>query len=125
AGRTVQLGQLRAGLELGFMQSVRGRLLIVPIVIDFSSQSLGDVLKKRTSQVDVEALDPVADRQNGLVFGEGVLQEREIGALAVEVGRGAFRLPGGAKMRGIDVCGAAGKNESVERFGELTELGGR
>src|ERR1700734_2380585 len=83
AGRTVQLGQLRAGLELGFMQSVRGRLLIVPIVIDFSSQSLGDVLKKRTSQVDVEALDPVADGQNGLAFSEGVLQEREIGALAV------------------------------------------
>src|ERR1700728_321792 len=25
-------------------------------------------------------------------------------------------------MRGIDVCGAAGKNESVERFDELTEL---
>ena len=77
------------------------------VVLNLDAHGAGDILNQRAAPENIEALNAVADRQDWLTFGEGVLQEREIDPLAVRIGFGTFRLPESSKMRWIDICGAS------------------
>jgi hypothetical protein len=120
--RTSELRKLRSGLKLRGMKRFRRALFTVPFVLDRRADGARDVLDEGAAQKYIQALGAKADGQNRLVFGEGVLQEREISPLAVYVRISAFRLPGSAKTRWIDICGAPGQNHAVQGSGKLAQL---
>ena len=94
--RSGQLRELRSGLNPRCVKGLWRVLLAVPFVLDLRADVAGNILDERASQKHVEALNAEADRQNRLMLGEGVLQEREIGPFAVRVRIGGFRLSSGA-----------------------------
>ncbi len=120
--RTGQLRELRSRLNPRGMKGLWRVLLAVPLVLDLRADVAGNILDERASQKHVEALNAEADRQNRLMLGEGVLQEREIGPFAVRVRIGGFRLSSGAITRGINVCGASAQNHPIQSPCELLEF---
>ena len=55
-----------------------------------SRQKIGNVLDKRSGAVHVEALQPVADAQDGLAISVGVVEQEIVDSVAVRIGgRGA------------------------------------
>ncbi len=120
-GAAGQLRQARTGCELRGMVRLR-TFVLRPVVLDLGLDFAGNVLHERSAEIDVEALDAVADREDGLLIRDGVMQKGEVGALAVGVGFGGFGVPRGVKFRRIDVGGAAREDDRVEGLRGYFEL---
>lgn len=79
-----------------------------PGVLDPRVNFAGDILHQRTAEEDVETLHAVADCEDGLLFGDGMIEQRKIGAFASGVGICGFRIPCGVKERRFYVRGTTG-----------------
>jgi hypothetical protein len=56
-----------------------------------------DVLDESAPQKNVEALDSEADAEDGLLLSESILEQREVGVVAVVIGLGCLGVPRGVK----------------------------
>src|SRR5271167_1238358 len=59
-----------------------GAFVAGPVVLDFRMNFAGDILHQRTAEENVQALHAIADCEDRLLFGDGVIEQREIDALA-------------------------------------------
>src|SRR5579863_7803928 len=84
-----------------------------------------NMLNERAAQIDVQALNAIANRKHGLLRAERVFEKREIRALAVLICLRRFWMPRSVKERGVHIRGTTGENHSIERTREVRELAGR
>src|ERR1700735_1305175 len=61
-----------------------------PYVPDLASELARDILNQRTFQENVQALNAKTNGENWFVFGESMLEKREIGLLAFGIGISTF-----------------------------------
>lgn len=83
------------------------------VVVDGGAYLCGDVLNQGASAPGIEALQTLADGEDGLVEIEGVLEEELVDGSARCVSGRGFGLPGGAVFLGVDVGGAAWEKNSL------------
>src|SRR5215472_1743993 len=82
------------------------------------------VLDKGTAQIDVQELATVANSQDWLLFGKGVVQDSPVGGFPAGVGRLREATIDGAVLHGFYVRRTARKNKGVQGRQDLVELGG-
>ena len=87
-------------------------------------QKVGYVLNQRTGAVDVEALQTVADAENGLAHIVGVLQQEFVDGVAARVGGCSVGRARGAELGRVDVGVAAGQKHAIAALDEPHDLGG-
>ena len=86
-----------------------------PIVLDISRNLAGNILNQRAAEKHVEALNAVADREHGFLLRKCVLEQSEIGPLAIGVRIGTLGMPSSTEPAGHHVRRAAGQQNPVER----------
>ena len=94
------------------------------LVIDLGVKDGFEVLNKRAVAPDVEALQPLADAEDGLVEVEGVLQKKHVDGGACGIGRTAGGNAFFSVARGIDIETTAGKKNSLSRGEEGCDVRG-
>ena len=119
--RAGQLRQARACFKSDLVMRLR-TFVARPCVLDFSVDCAGNVLHQRAAQENVQTLHPVADGEDGLLFCDGVAEQREIGALAIGVGFSGFELTRGVKKRRLDIRGAARKDDRVQGLRQVLQF---
>jgi hypothetical protein len=101
-----------------------GAFMTGPGMLNLSVNFAGDILHQRTAEENVQALYAVTYCEDRFLFGDGVIEQREIGALASGVGIGGFRIAYGVKERRFDVGRAAGKDDCIESEREILQIFG-
>ena len=91
----------------------------------FSRQKIWNVLDERSGAVNVQALQAVADAEDGLAHVVGVLQQKFVDGVTARVGGRSARRAGCAKLGGVDVGVAAGQEHSVAALNHFHHFGGR
>src|SRR5487761_868342 len=86
------------------------------------SQFARNILDEAAAQMDVQNLHAVTNRQQGLAFAEGVLEERHVRALQVCVRLGGPEMPRVTVERRIDVRGASRKYYRINRLRERPQF---
>src|SRR6202795_1634484 len=84
-----------------------------------------DMLKQRAAQIDVQALNAIANRQHGLLRAQCVFEKREIRALAVLICLRRFWMPRSVKERRGHIRRPTAGKHSIERTRGSRELRGR
>src|SRR5271155_1826398 len=93
--RAISAGHLRetgTGVQI-YVVMWFGTFVTGPFMLDFRVNFAGNILDQRTTEEDVQTLHAVADCEDWLVFGDGVIEKREIGALAGSDGSTSAGLP--------------------------------
>src|SRR5215471_15125906 len=75
-----------------------------------------DVLDERSTAVDIQRLQPVTDSQDGLAAVVGVLQEKFVGCVPLDIGSGGFGMWLGLVLPRINIGTAAGKEHGTTAF---------
>ena len=83
-----ELREARAGFENGLVMRLWA-LMAGPRVLSFGGDFVGNILDESAAEKNVQALRAVANREDGLLFSEGVGQDGEIGGFAAGIGNGA------------------------------------
>src|SRR5277367_6832515 len=122
--RAISAGHLRetgTGVQIHVVMWF-GTFVTGPFMLDFRVNFAGNILDQRTTEEDVQTLHAVADCEDWLVFGDGVIEKREIGALAGSVGFGGFQMTRGVEERRLDVRRAAGQDDCIQRECEILQF---
>ena len=102
------------------MDCVRYRNLAPGCVIDRRF----DVLHQRPAAVDIQSLQTIANRQDGLAHVVSILQQQFIDGVAARIGSGSLRVAGSAVLGGIHVSFTARKQHGVAALNQLHDFGG-
>jgi hypothetical protein len=92
------------------------------VVVQGVSYFAGDVLHESPMQVNIQKLHAIADCQHRFAIRECVIQQRIVSMLPSLISMRILRVTYAAKTSRLDVGGATGQNEPVERFRRLFQF---